>query len=295
MMAQNGHTFELIRGVNTLDVSDLVTYSVASFDGLGMPPMRRLTQRGPLQDGDSDVGYRLDPRIIRILLMGSGASDAALAGLRAQMVGFLRPGSDAIKLRWTQDDGTVRQIDTHYSGAMSLPSEDWRLATHKINFELRAADPTFYDPVGQSVQFAQTGGGTAMPVPMLFPLTFGASNLNVSETITLAGDNAWLTYPTIIVTGPVAGLVLTNTTIDEVLDFTGFSLGSGDILTIDLRYGAKTVTEDDGTNRIDKLTTGSNLASWRLVPGANSITAVGTGVSSSTAIAIQFNQRYIGV
>lgn len=295
MMAQNGHTFQLLRGGDTLDLTDLVNYHVVSFDGLGMPPVRRLTQRGPLQDGDSDVGFRLDPRIVRMLVTGYGANDTALAARRAELLGFLRPGSDSIKLRWIQADGTQRQIDTHYAGALSLPSTDWRLAHHNMAFELRAADPTFYDPVGASVQFAQTGGGTAFPVPIVFPLTFGASDLDVAEAVTLAGDNAWITYPTIIVTGPVADLVITNTTIGEKLDFTGFSLGSGDVLTIDLRYGAKTVTEDDGTNRIDELTTDSNLATWRLVPGINSITATGGSVSSVTKIALQFNQRYIGV
>lgn len=293
-MAQGGHTFELIRGVNSIDLTDGVNYTLNAFDGLGASPVRRLTQRGPLQDGESDVGFRLDPRTI-ILAGHMHGNYTTLNQNRAALLGFCRPGADPLKLRWTTPDGTQRQIDVQAVGELGLPSNDWKTYHHRFGLQLWAADPTFYDPAGGSIQFSQTGGGTPMPVPMLFPLTFGASTLDVVQAVTLDGPNAWDTYPTIYATGPVTGLILTNTTTGDVLDFTGYSVGSGDTYTIDLRYGAKTVVDSSGTNRVSQLTTASNLATWRLIPGANSIRATGTSIDASTSILIQFNQRYIGV
>lgn len=201
-MAQGGHTFELLRGVDSIELTDGVNYTLTGFEGLGASPVHRLTQRGPLQDGESDVGYRLDPRTIVLAGVMHGGY-TTLNQNRAALLGFCRPGAstDPLKLRWTTPDGTQRQIDVHSVGELGLPSGDWRQFHHRFAIQLRAPDPTFYDPAGGSVQFAQTGGGTAMPVPMLFPLTFGASTLNVTEVVTLSGANAWDTYPIIYATG----------------------------------------------------------------------------------------------
>lgn len=295
-MAQGGHTFELIRGVNSIDLTDGVNYTLFEFDGLGMAPNHRLSQRGPFQDGETDVGYRLDPRTV-LLSFAMHGEYTTLASNRAALLGFCKPGAstDPLKLRWTMPDGTQRQIDCHHGGDLSLPSNAWFQKHHRAVLSLRCPDPTLYDPTGTSVQFAQTGGSTGMAVPMAVPFTLGASTLDVTQAITLDGANAWDTYPIIYITGPVTSPVITNSATGEKLDFTGYSVGSGDTYTIDLRYGAKTVVDSSSANQTYKLTTDSNLATWRLVPGANSIRATGTSITGATSILIQFNQRYIGV
>lgn len=294
-MAQNGETFELMRGVTTLDISDLVKYHVIEFDGFGMSPVRRLTQRGPLQNGDTDVGFRLDPRVMRISVQAYATTAAQFHSRREELLNLLRPCTDAIKLRWTYNSTTQRQIDCHVSGGLSLGTSSLLKNNFRDVVELRASDPTWYDPAGGSITFAQTGGGTPMPVPMLFPLTFGASTLNASAVISLSDANAWDTFPIIYVTGPVTGLILTNGATGDVLDFTGSSIGAGVTYTIDLRYGYKTVIDSSSANRISQLTSSSNIATWRLVPGNNSISASGTSIDASTLIYIQYNTRYIGV
>lgn len=235
-MALSVESFKLIRGTTTLELHDLTTWGVVAFDGFGMSPARRITQRGPQQHGDSDVGFRLDPRTILMRVLGAGATNTAIHTAREQLIGMLRPGTDAVKLLWTFSDGRQRQIDCHYSGQLTLPSSEWSTYHHAMVFELRASDPTWYDPSGGSVQFAQTGGGTPMPVPVLFPLMFGASTLNASQVIALSDVNAWDTFPIIYVVGPVTSLILTNTATGDILDFTGSSVGAGVTYTIDLRY-----------------------------------------------------------
>lgn len=291
---QNGHKFEILRKTQIVDLSDLVSYGVVEFDGFGMPIVRRLTQRGPLQNGDTDVGYRLDPRVIRVLVLAYAGNDAAIIAARAALIGLLKPGSDVISLRWTYD-GVSKQIDTHYAGGMTLPSIDWKLQHHRMGFELRAADPTWYNPEGTAITFAQTGGGTGMPMPFVFPMTLGASNLNVTQAIDLIGANAWDTYPTIIISGPVTNLVITNLVTGDKLDFAGLTIGTGTTYTIDLRYGYKTVVDQLGANQISKLSADSDLATWVLLSGANSVRVTGTSITSDTSITFEFNERFIGV
>lgn len=294
MPQPNGETFEILRGVTTLDISDLVNYHVVEFDGFGAPPIRRLTQRGPLQNGDTDVGFRLDARTMRVSVLARASTPAGMHTDREQLLNMLRPGTDAVKLRWTFQ-GKQRQIDCHLSGGLTLPSGQMVQNNFRDVIELRASDPTWYDPAGGSIQFAQTGGGTSMPVPVLFPLTFGASTLNASAVIALSDVNAWDTFPIIYVTGPVTGLVLTNTATADKLDFTGATVGAGVTYTIDTRYGYKTVIDSSSFNRISQLTSDSNIATFRLIPGNNTITATGTSIDANTRIIVQYNTRYIGV
>lgn len=296
-MAQIDETIELVRGTTTLDLTDMVMHHVMAFDGFGMPPLRRLSERGPMQDGDTDIGYRLDPRIIRLQVHLYGLTNPGFHARREALLNLLRPGasSDPVRLRYTYPGGVTRQIDVHASGGMTFNGSSRLLANMPEVIELRAPDPTWYDPIGASVQFAQSGGGTAMPVPTLFPLTFGASNLDAIQSIDLSGENAWVTYPIIYATGPVTNLVLTNTTTGKKLDFTGSSIGAGVTYTIDTRYGYKTVIDSSAVNRISQLTTDSDIAGWSLSPGVNSLRATGSSVNSATSIVIQYNQRYIGV
>jgi len=298
-MAQpNGETFTLLRGVSMLDISDLVKYHIATFDGLGMPPVRRLTQRGPLQHGDTDVGYRLDPRYIRISVAALASTNAAMHDRRAELIGFLRPGSDAISLRWTYADtsGTqTMQIDTHYNGGLTMASDSLVRYAGRYAFELRAADPTFYDPDGVTINFPVSYAGTGGVVPTLIPMTVGSTSLNVTTTATLGGDNAWIVYPTFTIVGPVTDFKVVNNTTGEKLDFTGNSIGGGSTWTIDTRYGYKTVLDQSAANQISKLTTDSNLATFHLEPGVNSLSVTGTGPSAATVVTMQYYPRFLGV
>lgn len=58
---------ELIRGTDILNLNDLDTYLRIEEDGLGLPEVRRITERGPFQHGDTDLDFRLEPRIINVV------------------------------------------------------------------------------------------------------------------------------------------------------------------------------------------------------------------------------------
>lgn len=262
-------------------------------DGLGMAPMHRLSERGPLQHGDTDRGFRLDPRTIRLMLDIIDMTRAGWEGKRASLLDIFRP-LDATPIIIKLDLSTgERRISTYYVGSMSMPSSDRLGWNQTVVIDLLANDPSWYDPTAYAITFANVGGGDGWAVPWDIPWTLGASDLDESTSINYLGT--WICYPQIRITGPVTDLVLTNDTTGEKLDFTGVTIAAGHYYDLNLSYGYKTVELDDGTNEIASLTSDSDLATWHLEPGTNSISATGSSITAATKIEINYRVRYIGV
>ncbi|NLF16610.1 MAG: hypothetical protein GX595_05045, partial [Lentisphaerae bacterium] len=259
---------DLIRdgAAHSLDDGTYATY--IDDEGFDLAPLHRLTERGPLQHGETDRGFRLDPRVGTLVLQLPPAGDRSEAKTyRQALLGLFAPGYAQLALRWTWDDGTMRQIDVHPTG---LIGEHQASFNRRVAVTLRAPDPTFYDPAGEAATFALGGGSDALEIPLEVPMVVGASTIDASTAVVNDGD--WLSYPHLIrITGPIEDVVITNETTGEKLDFTGVTLGGGEYIDIDLRYGHKTVVDKDGANKIADLTEDSDLATWHLEPGANSI------------------------
>jgi hypothetical protein len=72
-------------------------------------------------------------------------------------------------------------------------------------------------------------------------------------------------------------------------------------ISIDLKYGAKTVTDQDGVNRFAWLDINSDLINWALYPspyvfdGNNTISVSATGTDGDSSVSINWLPRYIGV
>jgi len=95
-------------------------------------------------------------------------------------------------------------------------------------------------------------------------------------------------YPVITLAGPGALYYIINWTTDQWLYF-DLTLLEGEILTIDLRPGIKTITSSFRGNCLPFLVSG-NLIDWYLAPGANDI---GVWIDDASAAATyQFTARY---
>lgn len=284
----NGTVYPLDDGVNSLLIGD---------DGWGMAQLGRITQHGPLQHGVTDQGYRLRPRSASLVLFIEGSSRQDLYNRRDQLLRIFAPADTSLKLRWTLSD--VRQIDCFFTGDMSMPSSSRSGFNQQVAVNLFCPDPTFYDPAGDDVSFNLGGGGDALVIPMEVPMVVGASTLSSINEIEYPGS--WQTYPHLIrITGPITDPVVTNTTTDEKLDFTGITISGGDYYDLDLRYGFKTVKDSGGTNKVSDLTNDSDLATWHIaahpevVDGENSIAVTGSAVTQATNVEISYFVRYLG-
>ncbi len=275
------------------------TFAWVGEDGWGMAPVRRITDRGPLQHGDSDIDFRLEPRTGMLKLLARASSASAYWDNRATLNQIFRPSNTAIQLLWGLDNGAQRQIDVHFAGDLNFASDGRLGYNHTAVVSLRAADPTFYDPTVQSVPFTTGSGSGGFVVPVVVPVGVGASTVNSTQVITYPGT--WLTFPIVTIVGPITNPVITNLSTTDKLDFTGITISAGDSYTIDCRSGYKTVTNAAGTNKIADLTDDSDLQTFSIQPnpdvagGLNTIKVTGSSTNASTSINIVYYVRYVGI
>ncbi len=161
-----------------------------------------------------------------------------------------------------------------------LFADDHDDRTTHVNPTIRAAEYYDHSPAG---------------APKLHIEYSTAGILNIPYTGT------WLTYPKIIITGPLNDAVITNQETGDKLQL-DYHIPSGRTVTIDLSYGVKTVVDDLGTNLIGVLSSDSDLATFHIAPdpeaneGVNHISVAGTGESAGTTqVEVQFYNRYIGI
>lgn len=272
-----GTTYNL----NGYDADHGLTLRYLGDQGFGLAPLHRITTRGPLQHGDSDIDFRLDPRILQIPLVVKNESASPMYNsyqIREALLNIFRPQNAGVLTVTTSAGGTpmVRSIDVRVLGGLTfdVDPQDYHVRTV---VQLRADDPTWYD----EQQFNT--------------ITFVQAMFNINYT--LGNNGNWQSFPQITATGPVTNLKINNSTTGKFLQFVG-TIPAGTTYYIDLRYGYKTVytgPNQTGTNVIDKLNPTSNLATLSIVPGGNTFDVTGTGLSSATSILFTWPNRYTGI
>lgn len=267
-------------------------------DGFGVPAFHRIEERGPLQHGVTDRGYRLDARTINLILGIKGSDLTDFWYKRSEIIELFKPINTAGKLRW-EYGGVVRQIDGYLIGGLEFSDSERDYLFQSSAVSIKCPDPTWYDPSLRIVVFSLGGGSDTMEIPLAIPLTVGASSINVSSQIVTNGTVR--SYPIVNIAGPITDCKITNQISGDKLDFTGYTIPAGTTITIDLRYGYKTVTDHLGNNQIDKLTKDSDLVSFcietaPIAPGgSNSVVVSGTGITEATEIKVTFYDRYMGI
>lgn len=158
---------EIVRGGESWDFSDLVDWSPAALMGFGLPPLHRLSNRGPMQHGDSDAGFRLDPVFMQLDTNMDAASLADQFTLRAIMLEALKPSDDPLILRVTLPDASVRCREVFTVGGLTMDSTMFQGFFGTIPTQLKASDPTWYDPTGVGITWSLGGVGTYAGIPGL--------------------------------------------------------------------------------------------------------------------------------
>lgn len=287
----------VIVGNDEFSLDDGSLCRLRSFTGWGMSPLHRLSERGPMQHGETDRGYRLDPRLGTLILQLESVTLESMWALRSQLLNLFKPANNP-KLKWVLPSGLTVQIDCHYHDDMTLEWTPDKWGAQSIAVTLRCPDPTFYDPVQISIPFGLSGGGTGWGIPWAIPWNLGQSTLDQTVGITYTGT--FRTYPTIRFVGPITNPAIYNLTTNEKLAFT-VSIAGGDYYEIDCRYGIKSVVDSSGVNRIDKLTTDSDLTNFHIAEhpealgGINSFRVTGTGINANTQIYLRYYNRYVGI
>lgn len=301
-----------------------------SDEATGMAPLHLIIERGPLQHGSTYLDFRLDDRTIVLVAHIQGVTEHEYQEHRNHLLRMFAPREATMALRWSLQDGTVRQIDGRPSGGLSLPRNliEQRLVSgqgHKEAIEFHCFDPTFYDPNISLVVFDVGVLAVGMLVPTPVPTQIGTTTINIGpignigmlvptpvptaigtgefdRSTTVVYEGTWRAYPEIRIYGPISDPIIINETTGETLDLTGVTIADGELWTIDLRYGYKTITDQDGTNQIATLSDDSDLATWHLkaidldlLGQDNVIRVQGSAGGANTAIQLAYYTRYIGI
>ena len=273
---------------------------------LGMAPIRYVTQRGPYQHGETMLDYFLEPRIIQVRHRRVEKSRTGQWDARFDLLDALRPNRQAINslepgiLRKIRADGTIRDLNVivlegpSFTPATGNNWDEW--ATDDI-IRFIAHDPVFFDPEEIETIF-NFSTFEELVFPIDFPIAFFASTFDETDTIEYSGT--WLSYPEIIMTGPMNNPIITNTTTGEKIEL-DYNIALGETVTVTTEYGNKTITNNDGDNLIGTLTTDSDLATFHIAPdpeapdGENALRAQGAGADSAiTQMVVKYLNRYIG-
>lgn len=289
-------SIDLITDSDTLRVSGRDPYAFISLTGRGNPPTRRLKERGAQQLGSTDIGFTLDERILNLALKIIATSHELADQYRDELAEKLMPTeSTPVKLRVTRTNETVRQIDTFTVGIVDFPNTvgDRMGTTQLVVIQLEAADPIPYDPTLRNIIFNTSGGGYQVPMEVPFLYTSGST---INKLAAIPYEGKWQTFPKIYATGPAEDLVITNVTTGKVLDFTGHTIAGGDTYEIDLAWGQKLITDQNGVNKNLALLESSNLVDWSIVPSNDSINDILVEVADdatlATRIRFEFYDRY---
>lgn len=264
---------------------------VSSFAGTGMPEIEYITQRGPFQHGESVKDFFLRPRVVEYHIRQTGCSRDRFWAIRDALLRILSPGRGLnATLTKHLGNGTQRALTVNIQSGPQFQSrraDEWDEWSIDEMLRFVAFNPIYYDPAQFAVSFGALGGLT---FPITFPIVFAASGGDA----TIAYGGSWLEYPVIRITGPLSAVSIYNATTNERIGLV-YSIPAGRTVTIDLTYGVKTVTLDDGTILIGYLTSSSDLGTFHLQPGDNDLSVTGTGFGAGSAIELDYFERFIGI
>ena len=274
-------------------------------EGFGMPPIEYITQRGPYQHGETVIDYRLGTRVIQLLHRRDTCSRDDYWTARNDILNYLRPNRQALgtvlpgHLLKRFPDGRKRQIDVLVEQGPVFQARDtkqWDEWAYTETIRFIAFNPIWYDPAQVCYTWKLTTNNNLI-LPFTLPFTLGAW---IDANVTIDYDGTWETFPLIQVTGPVNGLIITNTSTGDFIHL-GYNIPGGRTVTITLDYGHKTVTDNIGNNLIGVVTPDSDLATFSILPdpqvtnGQNIINVYGSGVNLQTVITVAYYRRFLGI
>lgn len=277
-------------------LNDLAEYVSEGSDGFGMAPFKRFTQRGVLQNGVTDVGFRLEPRVLKFKLKVRASTPNQHYELRQELLNIFQPRNEPLTLRLTLPDGGLRELRCYLQSGLGYPSADRKGLVQDADIVLYAPDPTFYNYYTHSHTFS-FDIIDHLTFPITFPIVFGSGTISNSEVITYAGN--WYSYPQFIVYGPLNYFQIIHNDTGKKIKYE-HDVITGEKITITLEYGNKSVVNNFYENLIGYLSDDTDLGdfciSHELAGKINSIYIVGAGaLAGETRVEMNWYDRYLGI
>jgi hypothetical protein len=286
----------IVKGTS-YDINDPDTLcKVLGYKGFGMPPLHRLRERGPMQHGETDYGYRFDPRNMILVLGIIGEDLDDLITKRQTLINIFKPRDNQGSFRFTMGS-FQRQIDADVVDGLQMDERD--VFFQKCAVALDCGNPFWYEPTALDVSLTLGASSNFLEVPITVPMVVGSSTLNTSHNIVYTGSAE--TFPVITIQGPITDPVIEHVQTGYKLDFTGITIDAGDYYEIDLRYGSKTIVDSAGTRKLEDLDDDESdlvlisiLPSPEVTGGINTIKVTGTAADQRTQVTFVYYMRHLG-
>lgn len=282
-------------------------FNLLEFADVGLPGIERITQRGAFQHGDTNVDYRLQPRTF--LIRGLVAASNSFQHMRVRDIISKMfkvnntPGT--ITITSTQTIGeysttSQRAIDCVVGGGLNFTSDTTAGYDVYYDIQLRADNPVWYDPNPVTVTITNSLDGNPTDIPAVIPRTYGSETIN--NTTYINYDATFLTFPDFVIAGGDGGinnLAIYNVTQNSVIRIT--SIPANATYYVNLRYGNKTVIDQNGTNVTYTVDPSSNFTTFAIVPGTgfqyqtNVIVVESDSSSANSMVVMTYYNQYTAV
>jgi hypothetical protein len=267
-------------------------YVMQRYSGIEGPPADIQTQKAPFQDGATLLDVLLEPRQITLEITALGENNQHVYDLRRELIRAFNPKSGIGRLTWTQRNGRSYEIDAVPDSMTPMfPAGDgrgWDFQT--VVIELRALDPTWYDPDVQEFFIGSFEGGFAFP--LVFPVSFG----EIGSFLEVTNEGDIETPLQFIFEGLIANPIITKVETGEFIAVNA-TVQNGQRLEINTAFGQKSVVlvHADGTRESAFQFVDPESTFFLLSPGTSTISYVATDEGTEASAYIRFRHRFVGV
>jgi hypothetical protein len=277
--------------------------SLLSWEGMGMPPVRYLEERGVFQNGVTVRDYRVDQRTITVQQFERGLCRDDFYCSVGNLVEAIRPNRDsqrrAGELLVVLKNGAQRKIKArYYDGIRGDWGQSSTLDSDMLESITFYCEEPFWDDVETQIVSAgvvDVGACLAFCLPVCVGTDVINAEVKLVYTGTWDGDRL-----TILITGPANAPTVTNLTTGQQIKLNyNVSLGETILIEIDPQT-QRIVSSINGVLPVGIIESVSDLVSFYLATRGN-LTADGTnvmqitasgGVAGETSVEIEYTIRH---
>jgi Phage tail protein len=146
-------------GVQNQSLTDRNPYFMEGASGVSSAPVTRYGQRSPTQNGITDLGFYIQPRILTMKVGFNATTDSQLDTYRSTLLDIFRP-SWPLVLVLTRDDGTTRSLACVVTDEVAIELDPYARVGHLhwATIRVRADDPRWYNSTAGTASYS---GGSA--------------------------------------------------------------------------------------------------------------------------------------
>ncbi|MCA9980506.1 MAG: hypothetical protein KDD89_06730, partial [Anaerolineales bacterium] len=277
--------------------------SLLSWEGMGMPPVRYLEERGTFQNGVTVRDYRVDQRTITVQQFERGLCREDFYCSVGNLIEAIRPNRDSNKgagqLLVVLKNGAQRTIKARYYDGVRA---DW--GNEPILDSDMLESITFYceEPFWDDVEREIVGAGVidvGSCLPICLPACFGSDIINAEVELVYTGtwDGDRLT---IYINGPALAPTVANLTTGQQIKL-NYNVASGETILIEIDpQSQRIVSSTAGVLPPGIIDNVSDLVTFYLATRGN-LTADGTnimqitasgGVAGQTSVQVEYTIRH---